>query len=65
MDDYKQPYLYLFNQITDAIALIQQSNYGMARAVLIAAQQDAEETFLQKTAEEADSRDGNSTEPVL
>lgn len=65
MDDYKQPYLYLFNRITDAIVLIRQSNYGMVRSVMIAAQQDAEEAVLQGSTNENASSHRNSEKPML
>ena len=45
-------YTALFNRITDAIAAIDRLNIGLAREILIKAQQDAEETFLEEAGEE-------------
>ena len=47
MDElYKELYFHLFNQITDALAALEKQNYGEARDILIHAQQEAEETYL-------------------
>ena len=47
MDElYKNLYFHLFNQITDALAALEKQNYGEARDILIRAQQEAEETYL-------------------
>ena len=45
-DEYKRPYLILFNFITDALAEIEQNNFGKAHDILVAAQCTAEEAFL-------------------
>ena len=44
--EYKQPYLTLFNAITDALLAMEQCNYGQAKVLLMEAQQEAEEQFL-------------------
>ena len=44
--DYKKLYFHLFNTVTDAIAAIEQQNYGQAAALLIAAQQETEEMYM-------------------
>lgn len=44
--DYRQMYLTLFRAATDAVEQIDQQNYGLARAMLVAAQQKAEELFI-------------------
>lgn len=44
--DYKKLYFHLFNAITDALQAIEQKNYGQAEALLTAAQQDAEEMYM-------------------
>lgn len=44
--EYKSIYLHLFNAVTDAIAALQECNYGQARQLLIRAQQEAEEGIL-------------------
>ena len=43
MTDYKAMYLLLFNAVTDALEKMDRQNYGEASALLIAAQQKAEE----------------------
>ena len=39
-------YTSLFNAVTDAIQAISQQNYGLAKEILLQAQQKAEELFL-------------------
>ena len=47
MDElYKNLYFHLFNQITDALAALEKQNYGEARDILMRAQQEAEERYL-------------------
>ena len=46
MDEYKAPYLILFNAITDALKQLEGQNYGKAKELLIEAQQQAEEAFM-------------------
>ena len=46
MDCYRELYYMLFNRITDALAQLQAQNYGTASAILIQAQQEAEEQYL-------------------
>ena len=47
MDElYKDLYFHLFNQITDALEAMEGQNFGQARDILIRAQQEAEETYL-------------------
>lgn len=48
MDIYKTMYFTLFNAITNAIGEQAKSNYEMAVKILIAAQQSAEETFIEE-----------------
>lgn len=43
---YKEIYLNLFNRVTDAIREIELLNFGAAREILIRAQQNAEEKYL-------------------
>lgn len=52
MDLFREPYLILFHAITDALAHMEQANYGLAASALIAAQQAAEDAYLEGTAEE-------------
>lgn len=43
---FQRMYLLLFNRITDAIEVIERGDAAEAKAVLIRAQQDAEELYL-------------------
>ena len=52
MPDYQKLYMLLFNAFTDAIMQIDAQNYGSARAVLVKAQQNAEEFYLDDENEE-------------
>ena len=44
--DYRKLYFHLFNAATDALQAIEQQNYGQASAILIIAQQETEEMYL-------------------
>ena len=44
--DYSKLYFHLFNAVTDALLAMEQQNYGQAAALLIAAQQEAEEMYM-------------------
>ena len=44
--DYEKMYHLLFNAITDALEQIEQQNFGSAKDLLIAAQQQAEEIYI-------------------
>ena len=44
--DYRKLYFCLFNAVTDALQAIEQQNYGQASAILIAAQQETEEMYM-------------------
>lgn len=46
MEEYKKMYLLLFSAITDALEQMEQQNYGTAKDLLIAAQQQAEEIYI-------------------
>ena len=43
---YKDLYFHLFNQITDALEEMERQNFGRSRDILIRAQQETEETYL-------------------
>lgn len=45
--DYKKMYLTLFNALTDAIEQLERADYGSAREILIRAQQQTEEIFIE------------------
>ena len=46
MTDYQKMYTTLFNAVTDALEKMEAQNYGDAKALLIAAQQKAEEIYI-------------------
>ncbi len=46
MEIYKKMYYHLFNSITDALAALEQQNFGAAAEILRQAQIDSEELFL-------------------
>ena len=47
MEDFPKYYTRLFNGITDAIEALQKQKYEQAQLILIRAQQDAEEMYLE------------------
>ena len=47
MDTYKVMYLQLFNAVTDSIEALAAQNFGKAKEILIKAQQDAEEYYME------------------
>ena len=51
MTDYKAMYLLLFNAVTDALEKMDRQNCGEASALLIAAQQKAEELYMDSDGE--------------
>ena len=44
--NYEKLYHLLFNAITDALEQMEHQNYGTAKDLLIAAQQEAEEIYM-------------------
>jgi len=48
---FKQMYLLLFNRITDAIEALQRGDMEEGRAILVRAQQAAEELYIEGTEE--------------
>ena len=46
--DFQRLYHILLNASEDAIAQIEQQNYGLAKEILIRAEQQAEEEYLQQ-----------------
>ena len=46
MPDYQKLYTLLFNAVTDALEDLERLNIGAAKARLIAAQQQAEELYM-------------------
>lgn len=51
MPNYQKLYTLLFNAFTDAIEQLDLRNFGNAREVLIRAQQEAEECYLDEDEE--------------
>ena len=51
MPNFETVYFGLFNAITDALAAMEAQNYGAAREILIAAQQKAEDAYIDEDAE--------------
>ena len=54
-DEYKKPYHILFNGVTDALAALEDCNYGTVKVLLIQAQQQAEEAYI-SSAEDAEHK---------
>ena len=52
MENFPKYYTCLFNRITDALEAIREQNYIKAQDILIKAQQDAEEMYLDDTDDE-------------
>ena len=52
---YKKMYTRLFNAVTDALAYMGEQNWGIAREVLMEAQQVCEEIYIEKEEEEPKS----------
>ena len=46
MEEYKKPYLILWTSCTAAVSALEQQNFGLAREILLRAQQEAEEAYL-------------------
>ena len=70
MENFPKYYTRLFNGITDALEALQEQNYIKAQDILIRAQQDAEEMYLEDGDEdEEDEEPGGcyswEIEPVI
>ena len=63
MENFPKYYTRLFNGITDALEAIQNQNYIEAQDILIKAQQDAEEMYLEDGDEEDDQGDETESSP--
>ena len=50
-DEYRKPYLILFNGITDALALIRECRWAEAEALLMRIQMNAEDAYVNIPAE--------------
>ena len=60
MENFPKYYTRLFNGITDALEALQNQNYTQAQKILIYAQQDAEEMYLED-GDEDDELSGYTT----
>ena len=60
MENFPKYYTRLFNGITDALEALQNQNYTQAQEILIYAQQDAEEMYLED-GDEGDELSGYTT----
>ena len=49
MESYEKEYHIVFNAVTDALRAMEELNFGTAKVILQAAQQAAEEAYLQRT----------------
>ena len=49
---YKKMYVHLFNAITDALAYIEEQNFGIARELLMEAQRECEQIYMEESQEE-------------
>lgn len=47
MSEYEKGYLILFNSVTDALNAINKGNFFLAKEILIKAQIDAEQEFIE------------------
>ncbi len=46
MEAYKKPYLILWTSCTAAISALERQNFGLAREILLRAQQESEQAYL-------------------
>ena len=49
MEDYKALYFHQFHHLTKIMDSIDNMNFGLAKELIIQAQQEAEERYLKKT----------------
>lgn len=45
--DYKKLYVFLFNKLTDAVKAIDDGDIYAARSIMVKAQQDAEDMYIE------------------
>ena len=50
MTDYQAMYLHLFNRTTDAVTALEAMNIGQAKEILMQAQREAEELYMESAA---------------
>ncbi len=51
MQDYKTLYIHLFGAVSDALDELEKINFGNAKDILVCAQQESEESYLQMSEE--------------
>ena len=50
MNDYKKPYLLLLTSCAAAVAALEKQNFGQAKDILLRAQREAEDAFIDNNA---------------
>lgn len=60
MEDYKKPYLILWSSCTAAVSALERQNFGLAKEILLRAQQEAEEAYLASNRRGASSPSGEA-----
>ena len=55
MNDYKKPYLLLLTSCAAAVAALEKQNFGHAKDILLRAQREAEDAFIDNNAKNAPS----------
>lgn len=53
MDELPRCYTHLFSRVSDAIEALARQNFGESRDILIRAQQEAEELYINESSDEA------------
>ena len=59
MDEYKKPYLTLFNAVTNAIDVLTRNDSSAAMEILVAGQQSAEAAYIEMSEQESLTGKGN------
>lgn len=55
MNDYKKPYLLLLTSCAAAVAALEKQNFGQAKDILLRAQREAADAFIDNNAKNAPS----------
>ncbi len=48
MPDYEKLYFHLFNQLTRIMECVEEMNYGLAKQIIIQAQQETENLYIEE-----------------
>ena len=59
MDEYKKPYLTLFNAVTNAIDVLTRNDSSAAMEIHVAGQQSAEAAYIEMSEQESLTGKGN------